>query len=74
MDSEQTLANHNRTHRIYFSSSRRFTLFQHTRSGEGNTFVCCYAYLLHKDAQLLGRMPAPRSQQQLLFGSQAFFY
>ena|SRR6266566_2529294 len=45
----------------------------HTRSGEGNTFICCYAYLLHKHAPPLGRNAYASITAAIFLGSQAFF-
>ena len=46
----------------------------HTRSGEGNTFICCYAYLLHKHAPPLGRKAYALITAAIFWLTSRFFF
>lgn len=52
---------------IFFFLSPVLLPSSHTRSGEVNTFICCYAYLLHKRAPPLGRNGYASITAALLF-------
>lgn len=56
---------------LFFPPS--FYSLPHTRSGERNTFICCYAYLVHKHAPPLGRNAYATITAAILFGLISLF-